>query len=38
MIDGDDGGAVNGMDEWQGKPKYSEKTCPNAALSTTHLT
>jgi hypothetical protein len=20
---------------WQGKPKYSEKTCPNATLSTT---
>jgi hypothetical protein len=24
--------------EWQGKPKYSEKTCPNATLSTTNPT
>jgi hypothetical protein len=24
--------------EWQGKPKYSEKTCPSAALSTTNPT
>jgi hypothetical protein len=23
---------------WQGKPKYSEKTCPNAILSTTNPT
>jgi hypothetical protein len=22
-----------GDDDWQGKPKYSEKTCPSAALS-----
>jgi hypothetical protein len=22
--------------DWQGKPKYSEKTCPSAALSTTN--
>jgi hypothetical protein len=33
MIDGDDCGAVGGLDEWQGKPKYSEETCPSAALS-----
>jgi hypothetical protein len=25
-------------DGWQGKPKYSEKTCPSAALSTTDPT
>jgi hypothetical protein len=25
-------------DDWQGKPKYSGKTCPSAALSTTNLT
>jgi hypothetical protein len=25
-------------EDWQGKPKYSEKTCPNAALSTTNPT
>jgi hypothetical protein len=24
--------------DWQGKPKYSEKTCPTATLSTTHPT
>jgi hypothetical protein len=24
--------------DWQGKPKYSEKTCPSAALSTTNPT
>jgi hypothetical protein len=24
--------------EWQGKPKYSEKTCPSATLSTTNTT
>jgi hypothetical protein len=23
------------MNEWQGKPEYSEKTCLSAALSTT---
>jgi hypothetical protein len=37
MID-DDCGAISGMNEWQGKPKYSEKICPSAALSTTHPT
>jgi hypothetical protein len=25
-------------DEWQGKPKYSEKTCPDATLSITNPT
>jgi hypothetical protein len=34
MIDGDDCGAITGMNEWQSKPKYSEETCSNAALST----
>jgi hypothetical protein len=33
MIDGDDCKAITGMNEWQGKPKYSEE-CPSAALST----
>jgi hypothetical protein len=28
MIDGDDCGAIGGMNEWQGKSKYSEKTYP----------
>jgi hypothetical protein len=28
----------NRWNDWQGKPKYSEKTCPSAALSTTNLT
>jgi hypothetical protein len=32
-IDGDDCGAISEMNEWQGKPKYPEKTCPNVALS-----
>jgi hypothetical protein len=35
MIDCDDCGAITGMNECQGKPKYSEEICPNAALSTT---
>jgi hypothetical protein len=34
MIDGGHCGAVR-MNEWQGKPKYSARTCPRAALSTT---
>jgi hypothetical protein len=25
-------------EDWQGKPKYSEKTCPNVTLSTTNPT
>jgi hypothetical protein len=32
--DDNDCGASGGMNEWQGKPKYSEETCPSAALST----
>jgi hypothetical protein len=28
----------NWWNEWQGKPKYSEKTCPDATLSTTNPT
>jgi hypothetical protein len=40
MIDGDDNGygAISGMNEWQGKPKYWEEICPSAALSTTDIT
>jgi hypothetical protein len=33
--DDDDCGAVSGTNEWQGKPKYSEETWLNAAVSTT---
>jgi hypothetical protein len=29
---------VQKMNEWQGKPKYSEETCPSAALSITDPT
>jgi hypothetical protein len=36
--DGDNFGAISGMIEWQGKPKYSEKTCPGAAVITTDTT
>jgi hypothetical protein len=36
--DYDDCGAVNGMNEWQGKLNYSEKTCPTAPVSTTDPT
>jgi hypothetical protein len=35
MIDGDECGAVNGMNEWQGKPKYLEKTGPSVPLFST---
>jgi hypothetical protein len=28
MIDGDDYGEIDGMNEWQEKLKYSEETCP----------
>jgi hypothetical protein len=38
MIDGDDCGAISGMNKWQGKQKYWDKTCPSAALSTRDLT
>jgi hypothetical protein len=35
MIDSDDCEAISGVNKWQRKPKYWEKTCPSAALSTT---
>jgi hypothetical protein len=38
MRDGDDCGAVVGMNEWHTKPKYSDKTCPNAAVPSTDHT
>jgi hypothetical protein len=38
MIDGVDCGIVSGMNEWQRKRKYSEKTCPSAVLSMTDPT
>jgi hypothetical protein len=31
-------GAIGWNEDWQGKPKYSEKTCPSATLSTTNPT
>jgi hypothetical protein len=37
-IDDDDCGAISAMNGGQGKPKYSEETCPNAALATTDRT
>jgi hypothetical protein len=33
--DGDECGAVGGIKDWQGNPKYSEKPWPRAALSNT---
>jgi hypothetical protein len=38
MIDEGDCGAIGGMKISQGKPKYSEKNCPSANLSTTNHT
>jgi hypothetical protein len=41
MIDDEDDFWSNWWNEiWQGKPKYSEKTCPSATLSATksHMT
>jgi hypothetical protein len=35
MIDEDDFWSIWWNKDWQGKPKYSEKTCPSATLSTT---
>jgi hypothetical protein len=32
MIDGDDFGANSGRNEWQGKPKFPEKTRPSVAI------
>jgi hypothetical protein len=31
-------GEIGGMMSWQGKTKYSKKTCPSDALSTTNPT
>jgi hypothetical protein len=31
-IDGDDCGAISGMNEWQGKPNCLQKICLSAAL------
>jgi hypothetical protein len=36
LVDFDDGGIW--WNDWLGKPKYSEKTCPRAALSSTNPT
>jgi hypothetical protein len=36
--DCDDGELLRWNEDWQGKPKYSEKTCPSATLSTTNPT
>jgi hypothetical protein len=36
LTDGDDCGAVGGMDDWEGQPTYSEKTRLSAVLSTTN--
>jgi hypothetical protein len=38
MVDGDDYGAISGMNDWQGKSRCSESTCLSAALSTTDPT
>jgi hypothetical protein len=38
MIDGDDCGAIGGMNEWQGKPEYWKETCSSTALFTTYPT
>jgi hypothetical protein len=37
IADDDKCWAVGGM-SWQGKPKYSEKTCPSATFFATHPT
>jgi hypothetical protein len=38
MIHGDNCRAVTGMNEWQGKPKHSDKICPSTDVSTTDPT
>jgi hypothetical protein len=38
MIDEGDCGGNWWNEDWQGKPKYSKKTCPSATLSTTNPT
>jgi hypothetical protein len=35
--DDDDCGAISGMNEWQGKPKYRERTCPVSTTDTALL-
>jgi hypothetical protein len=32
LDDADDCETIRGMKEWQGKSKYSEETCPSAAV------
>jgi hypothetical protein len=38
MIDGDEFGAISGINVWLKKPKSSEETCPSGDLSTTDPT
>jgi hypothetical protein len=38
MIGDDNCGEIGVIEDWQRKPKYSEKTCPSATLSTTNPT
>jgi hypothetical protein len=38
MIDAEDLEANDGVNEWEEKPKYSEKTCFSADLTTTDPT
>jgi hypothetical protein len=38
MMDGDDYGAIGGLNNWQLKPRYSEKTCNSSAFRTTNPT
>jgi hypothetical protein len=38
MTHDDDCAAIDGMDDKHGKPTYSEKTFPNAGVSTTSST
>jgi hypothetical protein len=34
----DNCGALSGKNDWQGTPKYTEETCPDAAVSSTDPT
>jgi hypothetical protein len=38
LDDGDDCGAISGINEWHEKQKYSEETCPSIILPTTDTT
>jgi hypothetical protein len=38
MVDGNGCKAIGGMNDWQGKSKYSEETYSSAALSTAEPT